>query len=1284
MENTFTNSVDFLAGSGGMVTEMRSKNWSASPLGPPDQWPQTLRIALRIMLDSRYSMWLGWGPDLLFFYNDAYARDTLGKKHPWALGRPVREVWAEVWTDLSPRIDRVHETGLATWDVALLLFLERSGYPEETYHTFSYSPLYDEGKVAGILCVVTEETDRVVAERRVTLLKDLAAALTNLKTQKEVFEAVNGCLLADSKDLPFTLTYLLDAATETPNMVACTGMDSAHTVALNSARAPWPLEELLETNAAVVVDQLPQALQSLPKGDWPQAPSRALLIPIAQQGQARPAGFFVAGLNPLRPLDESYRGFINLFAGQIASALSNAHAYEEERRRTEALRELDRAKTTFFSNVSHEFRTPLTLMLGPLEETIAQEQEKLPERAVKELTVVHRNALRLLKLVNSLLDFSRIEAGRVQAAFEPTDLAAFTAELASVFRSAVEKAGMELIVDCPPLGQQVYVDRGMWEKVVLNLLSNAFKFTLQGRIAVALAVRGPNVELSVRDTGSGIPAAELPRLFERFHRVEGTRGRTHEGTGIGLALVQELVKLHGGQIRVESRLDEGSTFTVAIPLGSAHLPPERIQPAASTGGNPLEINSFVEEANRWLPDAADFQTTAYDSEPEASPFRTNGLRPHVLLADDNADMRNYVRRLLQGKYDVDTVTDGREALQAIARRRPDLVLSDVMMPNLDGFGLLKELRAGGQTGDIPVILLSARAGEEATLEGLQAGADDYLVKPFSARELLGRIAALLERKRFLHALAAADDRLGIALRAARMIAWEWDPQDDTVVTSDTAAEVFGLMPGTTLQNSKQGFNLVHPDDLEASRQCLQDAIRKLSTFHNQYRIIRPIDGKVAWMEERGIARKDEVTGRVRVSGVAMDITEAKKGEQEKEQLLERERQARTEAERAGRLKEDFLTTLSHELRTPLNAILGWTQILERGQHDAETVAEGLGVIARNARAQTQLIEDLLDMSRITSGKLRLEVQRVDLPEVIGAAIESIRPAAAAKEIRLVKILDPVRTLVSGDPHRLQQVVWNLLSNAIKFTAKGGKVQVVLQRINSHVQVSVSDDGLGISPAFLPHVFERFRQADASTRRSFGGLGLGLAIVKQLVELHGGTVHASSPGEGRGATFSFTLPLAVASSGESAPHGNTSDAEELFARISLEGITVLVVDDEPDARNLVKRILDGCKAKVILAGSVAEAMKHVKGQQPDVIVSDIGMPEQDGYEFIRRVRGLPREEGRDTPAAALTAYARPQDRRQALLAGYQSHVVKPADPAELVTVVASLAGKFSMARPKGSG
>jgi PAS domain S-box-containing protein len=534
----------------------------------------------------------------------------------------------------------------------------------------------------------------------------------------------------------------------------------------------------------------------------------------------------------------------------------------------------------------------------------------------------------------------------------------------------------------------------------------------------------------------------------------------------------------------------------------------------------------------------------------------------------------------------------------------------------------------------------------------------------------------LERKRFQEALAAADDRLRIALNAAKMAAWEWDPIADTLIISDTAGEVFGLARGRTLSSGNQGAGIIHPDDLPAHRARLQKAIDGLTSFHSQFRVVRPLDGAIAWMEERGFARRDRVTGQVRVSGVVMDVTESKKAEQERERLLERERFARGEAERASRLKEDFLTTLSHELRTPLNAILGWTHILERGRGDPATLAEGLAVISRNARAQTQMIEDLLDMSRISSGKLRLEVQRVGLSEVTLAAIESVRPAAEAKEIRLIKVLDPVRTVVSGDPHRLQQVVWNLLNNAIKFTPKGGRVQVVLERINSHVELSVNDNGTGIEASFLPHVFERFRQADASTKRSFGGLGLGLSIVKQLVELHGGTVSAASPGEGQGATFTVRLP--VASTLEEAvptPQAAPSHGADGLEQISLDGVKVLVVDDEPDSRDLVKRILGGCRATVITAGSAAQALQHFHKERPHVIVSDIGMPDQDGYEFMRTVRSLRREEGGQTPAAALTAYARPLDRRQALLAGYQSHVVKPADPAELVTVVASLAGKL---------
>jgi PAS domain S-box-containing protein len=1270
-DNAHSSPSDFLAGGGEMGAQMRAKDWGTTSLGPPELWPQSLRTVVRIMLDSRYSMWMGWGPDLTFFYNDAYARDTLGKKHPWALGKQAQQVWAEIWSDIGPRIDQVLRSGQASWDEGLLLYLERNGYPEETYHTFSYSPLYDDnGKMGGMLCVVTEETDRIISERRVGLLRDLAAASTNIKTEKDVFDAVDKCLSGTPRDLPLTLTYLFNYKDDSARLVCSTGVDP------NLAKeATWPLREIMESGTSRIAEDLPACLKDSSTSSSPHTPRRAILVPIAQQGLSRPAGVFVAALNPNRPLDDDYRAFINLFVGQIASALANAHAYEEERARAEALMELDRAKTTFFSNVSHEFRTPLTLMLAPLQDLISQPQGEVPARVLDELTMVHRNGLRLLKLVNALLDFSRIEAGRVRAAFEPVDLAQFTTELASVFRSAVEKAGMRLIVDCPALPQAVYVDRGMWEKVVLNLLSNAFKFTLEGSITVRLRPAGEHVELTISDTGCGIPEHELPRLFERFHRVEGTRGRTHEGTGIGLALVQELVNLHGGNVGVQSRVGQGSTFTVQIPMGSAHLPADRVNAGGGVAPSSLIPDSFLEEARRWLPDGAQEGSQIFGEAALPSPSTYSERRLRILLADDNADMRDYLRRLLAGHYEVETVNDGAAALESIRKNRPDLVLSDVMMPNLDGFGLLRELRAGGETAGLPIILLSARAGEEATLEGLHAGADDYLVKPFSARELLGRIAALLERKRFQRALAAADDHLRIALDAAKMAAWEWDPVEDTVIMSATAPQVYGMPPGTTLNNSKQGFKLVHPEDVDAHRARLLKAMNDLSAFQCQFRVVRPVDGKISWMEERGVARKDPATGKVRISGVVMDVTESKRAEREREALLEREKLARSEAERASRLKDDFLATLSHELRTPLNAIIGWVHLLERGKDDPTTAEEGLSVIFRNARAQAQLIEDLLDMSRITAGKLRLEVQHVDLLDVIAGAIESVRPAADAKGIRLIKVLDSSKTSVSGDPHRLQQIVWNLLSNAIKFTPKGGRVQIELKRINSHVELKVMDNGHGIPPDFLPHVFERFRQADSSTTRSFAGLGLGLAIVKQLVELHGGTVHVSSGGKDKGATFTICLPVAVARFQEPGhkPCADGPTGNDHPTAISLDGVKVLVVDDEPDARNLVKRILDDSRAIVLTAGSAAEAMKLFAKERPHVIVSDIGMPDQDGYDFMRTVRSFSSEEGGQTPAAALTAYARPQDRRQALMAGFQSHVVKPADPAELVTVVASLAG-----------
>ncbi|HWO13889.1 MAG TPA: ATP-binding protein, partial [Polyangiaceae bacterium] len=736
-----------------MALLTRGFDWSQTPLGRPEGWPESLRTAVSIVLTSRFAMWMGWGSELTFLYNDAYAHMTLGAKHPWALGRPAREVWAEIWPELAPRIEHVLSTGAATWDERLMLFLERSGFREETYHTFSYSPLGSSGRHAeGMLCVVTEETERVIGERRLSLLHELGAELAGASTTREVLAAVERSLAKPAPDLPFTLTYVLDAASSRARRVVVTGLPDDHPAARDGVGAElehpyWPLSRVLREGTSTLVP-LPLE-ESWPRGAWPEEPLQAVLVPLPRRAGDPSPGVFIAGLNRYRPFDASYRDFVTLFARQVAAALANARLYEEERERAQALAELDRAKTTFFSNVSHEFRTPLTLMLAPTEEALTNARPL----AGKELETVYDNELRLLRLVNTLLDFSRIEAGRISAAYRAIDLGRLTTDLASTFRSAVERAGLEFRVKCEPLGEPVFVDPQMWERILLNLLSNAFKFTFEGSIQVELRQPGPGqVELAVSDTGIGISEENLPRVFERFHRIEGTRARTHEGSGIGLALVSELVKLHGGSISVDSSLARGTRFSVVIPTGSHHLPIEHLDSVTAEPHRSL-AEQFVREASRWLPGNG-------GSEEGQAPLSRPRRSGRVLVADDNADMREYVTRILKQYWDVEAVSDGARALAAARRCRPDLIVTDVMMPTLDGFGLLRELRADLELRRVPVIMLSARAGEEARIEGLEAGANDYLVKPFSARELVARVAARLELQRLGQRLA--DERAAIA------------------------------------------------------------------------------------------------------------------------------------------------------------------------------------------------------------------------------------------------------------------------------------------------------------------------------------------------------------------------------------------------------------------------------------------------------------------------------------------------------------------------------------------
>ncbi len=1110
-----------------MGTLMRSIDWSKTGVGPVSGWSHALRTMIGVLLRSRSPMHLSWGPQLVQFYNDAY-RPILGAKHPKSMGQPASETWPEIWLIMEPMWAAPLSGQPATGSDDLLLLFDRKGFLEETHFKAAYSAVPDQTVartgIGGVLAAVAETTAQVFGERQLRGLREVAASASEAKTAEQACELAAAILGKNTADVPFCLFYLIEPDGKRARLVAGRGFGPEQGAAnpafldLDSTETQgWALTEMVRNREIKLFTDLPQRFKHLPQGAWAEPPRLAIALPIASPEQALPYGVLIAGVSPHRELDDGYQTFFELAAAQVVTAIHNARSHEEARLRVEKLAQLDGAKTAFFNNVSHEFRTPLTLILGTTEDVRARGETL----SAAGLDVVHRNSQRLLKLVNTLLDFSRIEAGRARAQLKATDLGELTADLASSFRSLVEKAGLTLTVDCPPLGEPVYVDREMYEKIVLNLISNAFKFTFEGGIRVSLHAVGGQALLTVSDTGVGIPEKELPHLFERFHRVEGTKGRSYEGSGIGLALVQDLAKLHGGMVTAESRLREGSQFQVSFPLSTVRLGADaKIE--AATLSTALVAAPFLEAASQWVNEDAQAQGPASGARQQPTVDLQSG---RILLADDNADMRAYAQRLLSEQgWQVEAVPDGEAALESARAFPPDLVLADVMMPGLDGFGLLRALKQGEKTRALPVILLSARAGEEAVIEGLAKGADDYLVKPFSAKQLVSVVAARVEIARArAQALRDRAKLYALFMQAPVAVCVLTEPDHVFVLANPLYLEMCGRkdIMGKTLAAA---FPELPPDSL-----AFRFTHRVFSTgqpfFAEEFCV--PLDRNGSGVVEDAYFKYTsqpirDASGQVtEVMVVGVDVTAEVRARRRVESLM-------AELRLSDRRKDEFLVTLAHELRNPITAISMALSLLERVERNDPKASIYRDTARRQERHLTRLVDDLLDVSRIARGTMQMRNEEVDLASIVGNAVTAIRPMVEARGHDLRVTVEPGTFRLNADSTRLEQVLVNLLTNAAKYTNPGGTISVALAReiVNGAAEavVRVRDTGHGIPRDMLDKVFELFVQVDPARDRSTGGLGLGLTLVKNLVEVHGGSVSAHSEGGGKGTEMVVRLPL----------------------------------------------------------------------------------------------------------------------------------------------------------------
>jgi signal transduction histidine kinase/DNA-binding response OmpR family regulator len=967
-----------------------------------------------------------------------------------------------------------------------------------------------------------------------------------------------------------------------------------------------------------------------------------------------------------------------------------AAALGELRQANARLAELDTAKTAFFSNISHEFRTPLTLMLGPLEDALADAESPASQRW--RLEAAHRNCQRLLKLVNTLLDFSSIEAGRVQAQYEPTDLSPLTADLASQFRSAVERAGLALIVDCRPLPEPIYLDRAMWEKIVLNLLSNALKHTFEGRIEVRVQWVDKRAQLSVEDTGVGIPREQIPRLFERFHRVPGAPSRTHEGSGIGLSLVREFVDLHSGSVSVESEVGRGSRFLVSLLAGSTHLPAESVVQGTPGNATYRTASAYIEEALHWLPSPGT---------PAAG--KTASARSRILWADDNSDMREYVASLLRPHYEVIAAPDGQTALEAARAVVPDLVLSDVMMPRLDGVGLLKALREDERTRSVPVILLSARAGEEAALEGINAGADDYLVKPFSARELLARVRTHIELARERRAwktelerkvaertaeLAAAAERLTrenerreaterrLEAQLQRMSLLDHitravaERQDLGSIFQVVIANVERSLPAEACwiglsapetEALSSGSELRYEPDLERCPVFLPPALAQRglrSLVIAPLRVEADVLGVVlaGRRETDGFSSADCEFLRQLSEHVALAVRQGQLRESLRAAYddLRRSQQAALQQERLSALGQ-MASGIAHDIN---NAISPATLYLE-------TLLRSDGALSAQARQHIPLVLRSMEDVASTVARMRefyrpreaeLALAPLDLNAIIGQVVELTRarwsdmPQQRGVVITVSTELSKGLPPAAGVESEIREALTNLIFNAVDAMPEGGTLTIRTASAGQRTVLEVADTGIGMDEETCRRCLEPF-----FTTKGERGTGLGLAMVYGVVKRHTAEMHIDSA-PGRGTRIRITFPASRGST-SIAPRGEAS-------AVVCPPLRILLIDDDPLVLRSLKDALEAEGHTITAANDARDGVEKFRAALAAnpfaIVITDLGMPHLDGRGVARAVK----EASPATPLILLTGWGQSHDPSGGLPPGVDRVLGKPPKLREL--------------------